>query len=85
MVFDAVSAHWTQANVVSIEDERQDKASEKMSWGDLYFRYPDFRRTMAGSLSITDVFRGDLLKPVEEYVKIRFEAGCVREVIEEKK
>ncbi|KAF2244492.1 hypothetical protein BU26DRAFT_406498, partial [Trematosphaeria pertusa] len=78
LLFDAVAAHWRQVEVLNIGDamdlDPPFSSSPSLStattttWLDIYNNHADFRVRLANSLKVADVLRGDMLRPVEDYL-----------------
>jgi hypothetical protein len=83
IIFDAVAAHWTQHDAITIgtnlarkfmretapePDSQPAELDEALSWTSLYNKYRCFRKRMSSSLKVRDTQRTRLLRPVNDYI-----------------
>jgi hypothetical protein len=83
LIFDAVAAHWTQHDAITIGTNlarkftretapepgpQPVKHDEALTWTSLYNKYRDFRKRMSNSLKVRDSQRIRLLRPVHDYI-----------------
>lgn len=76
VIFDGVAAHWSQADSFIIGCNASDPSRESSSrsagivyWTHVYRTYPDFHHRIANSMKVKDGMRGQLLRPVEDYLQ----------------
>lgn len=73
LLFDSVASHWTQRDALEIG--AQDSPTDTTTWTEVYNTNAGFRSTLAKSLNVLDTWRGDLLRPVEEYLVYQRDDG----------
>lgn len=78
LFFDAVASHWTQFNVLNVDDSNMDTAGDSISWAEVYNAHADFRILLARSLRWADTWRAALLRPVDEYLDPNQEVITIR-------
>jgi hypothetical protein len=69
LFFDAIAAHWTIRDILSIGDPSLETPGDTTTWTDVYGDYHDFRVWIVSSTKTQDSFRAKYLLPQSKYIK----------------